>query len=320
MRILFHTTMPGFDLAAECAGIEAVDIITVATPAEMAAQAAGADALVLAVGGYTQEVAAAAQAPGSRVRWLQFLSAGVENAERFGIPAGCVLTNASAAWAPTVAEHAVSLLLALNRQVHLLERARLAHSWNRPALQPHLRSLEGAQIGILGYGAIGRGMAARLQGFGATIHGIARSPGPQPGADEMHHPDDLLALAPRLDALLSAIPLSAQTHHIVGDAILAALPRHAVIVNVGRGPTIDEAALARRLADGSLAGAALDVFETEPLPATSPLWDLPNVILSPHVAAMGSRAGWQRLGAICRGNLIRLLAGETLPDRVVLET
>jgi D-2-hydroxyacid dehydrogenase (NADP+) len=233
------------------------------------------------------------------------------------LPEGAVLTNASSAWAPTVAEHGVSLLLALNRQVHALERDRAARRWDRTALLPGLRSLEGARIGILGYGAIGREMAARLCGFGVSIVGFARTPGPQPGADEMHPPQDLLALAPTLDVLMSAIPLSPQTHHIVDDRVLAALPRHAVLVNVGRGPTLDEAALARRLADGSLAGAALDVFETEPLPDTSPLWALPNIIISPHLAAFGSKAAWQRLGALCRGNIERWQAGEAMLNRVI---
>jgi phosphoglycerate dehydrogenase-like enzyme len=317
LHILYHASMPGFDLAAACAGLPGVDITTLSTPAEMAAQAASADALFLTTGGYTEAVARACKAAGGRVRWIQFLSAGIEAAELFGLPDGAVLTNASSAWAPTVAEHGVSLLLALNRQIHALERDRAARVWNRTALLPGLRLLEGACIGILGYGAIGREMAARLRGFGVRILGFARTPGPQPGADAMHAPQDLPGLAPTLDVLISAIPLSAQTHHIVDDALLAALPRHAVLVNVGRGPTLDEAALARRLADGSLAGAALDVFDTEPLPDGSPLWALPNIIISPHLAAFGSTVARQRLGELCRGNIERWQAGEALLNRVM---
>ena len=98
--------------------------------------------------------------------------------------------------------------------------------------------------------------------------------------------------------------------------MLGCLPAHALVVNVGRGPTMDEDALARRLAAGHLAGAALDVFATEPLPAASPLWGLPNAIISPHVAAFGGQAGWNRLGALCRGNMERFRDGEALVDLV----
>ncbi len=316
MRIFYHAGMALFDLPGATAGLDDVEITSFATAAELAAVAGAADALFLTVAGYTEAVAAAACAPGSRVRWIQFLSAGFETAERHGVPRGCVVTNASSAWGPIVAEHGVSLLLALNRQVHELERHRAAKRWDRAAITPQLRSLEGARIGLLGYGMIGREMALRLRGFGPSLHGIARTPGVPAELDSMHPPSDLASLAPSLDVLLSAIPLSAQTRHIVDEVVLARLPTHAVVVNVGRGQTIDEAALARHLAEGSLAGAALDVFETEPLPKTSPLWELPNVILSPHMAVMGSKAAWQRLARMCRENIERFQRHDELPHQV----
>lgn len=320
IRILHHRGFQGFDLATHCAGLTGIELIGVDSPEAMAAQAASADGVMFTVAGYTEAVAAACRAPGSKVRWIQFMSAGIETAERFGVPSGCLITNASSAWAPTVAEHAVALILALLRGVHRLERDRSARRWNRSALLPAITTLEGAQVGILGYGAIGAEIARRLHGFGATIHGIARTDRPKPGADVMHCIDDLCAVAQGLDVLCSAVPLSAATRHIVNDRVLACLRPHALVVNVGRGPTLDEAALARRLAAGQLGGAGLDVFETEPLPDSSPLWDLPNVILSPHLAAFGGQAGWNRLGALCRGNMERFLAGETLRDLVHMDS
>jgi phosphoglycerate dehydrogenase-like enzyme len=316
IRIIHHRGFQDFDLTTHCGGLAGIELIGVDSPDAMAALAPSADGVMFTVAGYTEAVAASCRAPGSRVRWIQFMSAGIETAERFGVPDGCVITNASSAWAPTVAEHAVALILALMRGVHRLERDRAAQVWDRKALLPAISTLEGAQVGILGYGAIGEAMARRLHGFGATVHGIARSDRPKPGADVMHKVDDLCAVAGMLDVLCSAIPLGPATRHIVDDRVLGCLPAHALVVNVGRGPTMDEDALARRLAAGHLAGAALDVFATEPLPAASPLWGLPNAILSPHVAAFGGQAGWNRLGTLCRGNMERFRDGEALVDLV----
>ena len=316
MRIHYHAGMAQFDLPAAVAGLEDVEVRIFASAAELAVSAGEADALFLTVAGYTEAVAAAARAPGSRVRWIQFLSAGYETAERHGVPDGCRVSNASSVWAPTVAEHGVSLLLALNRQVQELERHRAVKRWERAAIAPKLRSLEGARVGILGYGTIGREMAVRLRGFGPSLHGIARTPGVPAELDSMHPPSELSALAGSLDVLMSAIPLSAQTRHIVNAAVLSRLPAHAVIVNVGRGQTIDEAALTRHLAEGKLAGAALDVFETEPLPQDSALWALPNVILSPHMAVLGSAAAWRRMAGMCRGNVGRFREGGALENEV----
>jgi phosphoglycerate dehydrogenase-like enzyme len=319
MRIIHHRGFQGFDLATYCSDMPGIELIGVDTTDEMAALAPSADAVMFNVAGYTEAVARACKQPGSRVRWIQFMSAGIETAGRWGVPEACLVTNSSSVWAPTVAEHAVGLMLALMRSVHLLERDRAARRWDRKALLPGIGTLEGATIGILGYGAIGEAISRRLKGFGVTVVGFTRSGGPKPGVDRMHPVEALCDVAPTLDFLCSAIPLSPATRHIIDDRVLACLSPRAYVVNVGRGPTLDETALATRLAACQLAGAALDVFETEPLPPTSPLWDLPNVILSPHLAAFGGQAGWNRLGALCRANIRRFQAGETLSDVVIVE-
>ncbi len=320
MRVIHHRGFPGFDLESHCRDLSGVELVGVDTPDEMAALAGTADAVMCNGAGYTEAVARACAQPDRRLRWIQFLSTGIETAERFGVPQRCVVTNASSVWAPAVAEHAVAMMLALKRGVQWLERDRLARRWDRKALLARLGTLDGAQVGILGFGGIGAAIAQRLAGFGVTIHGFARSDRAKPGADVMHAIGALCDVAPRLDILCSALPLTPATRHIVDAKVLACLKPHAYVVNVGRGLTMDEAALAHCLAEGRLAGAALDVFETEPLPETSPLWDMANVILSPHVAAYDGSAGWQRLGRLCRANILRFQAGEPLSDEVIIRS
>jgi phosphoglycerate dehydrogenase-like enzyme len=140
---------------------------------------------------------------------------------------------------------------------------------------------------VIGLGGLGRQVAATLAGLGVEVWGHRRGEGAAPpgvtrivGGSELH---DALA---RVDALVVACPYTPETHHLVGAAELAALPAGAFVVNIARGAIIDEAALVDALASRHLGGAALDVFETEPLPATSPLWALPNVLISPHRASV----------------------------------
>jgi phosphoglycerate dehydrogenase-like enzyme len=142
-------------------------------------------------------------------------------------------------------------------------------------------------VGILGYGDIGRAVAARLRPLGVNVLALRRRPGlsrEDALASEMLPPDRLLEMMARADDVVVALPLTPETRGLVGREAIAAMKRTAVFVNVGRGPTVDEGALVQALEAGRLRGAALDVFEAEPLPAESPLWRLPNVLLSPHCA------------------------------------
>jgi phosphoglycerate dehydrogenase-like enzyme len=161
-------------------------------------------------------------------------------------------------------------------------------------------------------GSIGTGIARLAQALGLTVIGIRRSPRmPSDPVAETHPPSALAELLPRCDWLAIACPLTAETRRLVDAAMLARLPRGARVINVARGEIVDEAALVHALQGGHLAGAYLDVFEQEPLPAESPLWDLPNVIVTPHNcgASSGNEA---RILALFADNLERWLSGQPL--------
>ncbi|MEZ5660667.1 MAG: D-2-hydroxyacid dehydrogenase [Burkholderiaceae bacterium] len=271
-----------------------------------------ADALVA----YDAPVALARQvsevlaAPGCRVRWIHFLSAGREGFEAAGLPGRVTVSQTAGATAPTVAEHAMALLLALARRVpEMVELTRDAR-WDR-ALATNARSLEGGVLAILGPGQIGREIARRAKAFGMTTIGLSRSAAPHPTLDETLGLDQLHATLARADAIAVAIALAPETRHILDARAFAVCTRKPLLVNIARGAVIDQAALVAALHAGQIGGAGLDVTDPEPLPASDPLWRCPNLLISPHFAAGGSARSVARVTEGLLENLRRFSAGET---------
>ena len=232
------------------------------------------------------------------MRWLQSHSAGYN---QYPIDAlrerGIILTSASGVHI-VCAEHAIGLLLALTRDIHLGIRAMPARTWDTHVAP----EVGGRTVVIAGLGAIGEAIAVRLVGWDVRLIGVTRSPKEYRGALEDVRPLSALADACReASILMVALPLAAETRHLVSAEVLDALGA-GWVTNVSRGPVIDEAALIERLRDGRLLGAGLDVTETEPLPADSPLWDIPNVVITPHMAGLTPRCG-ERLAKLLTENL-----------------
>jgi phosphoglycerate dehydrogenase-like enzyme len=175
--------------------------------------------------------------------------------------------------------------------------------------------LRGRTLGVVGLGTIGTEVARRAAAFGMRVWGVRRSGAPVAGVDRVVAPDRLDEVLRLADYLALTLPLTPETRGLIGARELALLPRGAFVVNVGRGGLVDETALAEAIAAGRLGGAGLDVFEQEPLPASSPLWRLPGVIITPHVG--GSSPGFldRAVPFFCE-NLKRYLSGEPLLNRV----
>jgi len=240
------------------------------------------DALLDCWGGPTRLVAALRKAPG--VRWIHARSAGLDRVlvpEVVAHPAA--VTNGRGAFSPALAEFVLAALLFFAKDLRRLLAQQAAGAW-----EPFdVERLEGRTVGIVGYGDIGRAVAARLRPLGTKVLALRRRPGLAAGdplVDGVLPPDRLVDLVARADDVVVAMPLTPETRGFVGREAIAAMRRTAVLVNVGRGPVVDERALVEALEERRIRGAALDVFETEPLPAASPLWRLPNVLLSPHCA------------------------------------
>jgi phosphoglycerate dehydrogenase-like enzyme len=232
------------------------------------------------------------------LRWLQSHSAGYN---QYPIDAlrqrGVILTSASGVHI-VCAEHAIGLLLALTRDIHLGIRDMPTRRWDTHVAP----EIGGRTVVIAGLGAIGEAIARRLVGWDVRLIGVTRSPKAYAGVLQDVRPLPELARAcAEASILMVALPLAAETRHLVSAEVLDALG-HGWVTNVSRGPVIDEPALIERLRDGRLLGAGLDVTEDEPLPADSLLWDLPNVVITPHMAGLTPRCG-ERLAGLLRHNL-----------------
>lgn len=275
-----------------------------------------AEALVIWGNGHRQLSDAARRL--TRLRWVQTLAAGPDSALAAGFAPDVVLTSGRGLHDVPVAEHTLALLLALARRLPDCVRAQDEHRWAddlggmqdfRPGLE--FRSLADARVLIWGFGSIAARLSPMLSALGADVRGVAQTAGIRHGYPVISA-FDLPEALPRTDVLVSLLPATPQTARVIDEAVFDLLPAHAFVVNVGRGSVLDEVALLDAVRSGRIAGAALDVFETEPLPADSPLWDEPRILLTPHAA------GGRPLGAgeLVAQNLLAFLSGGELTNVV----
>lgn len=248
------------------------------------------------------------------LRLIQTTSAGIEAYMPLTwLPPGVDLCNASGVHAEKVAEFGAMAVLMLHDRVPARVEAQRRRAWER-TLQPASR---GRRVLIHGAGALGGAVARGLAGFGFELHGIGRhDSGPRPHFAHVHGPGVLDELLPQTDILVLSSPLTAETRGLFDARRLALLPRGAGVLNIARAGVLDHAALSALLGAGHLSGAILDVFETEPLPGDSPLWNVPNLMVFPHVSADDPTSYAQSCAQVLARNLTALLDGRTMPSRV----
>ena len=253
------------------------------------------------------------------LKWVQSTSAGVEQLARSEIfQKGTFTLTTAAGMHDSCAEHALALLLGFTRRVSFYAQRHDGSIWPARKGGPEPLVLTGRTLGVLGLGAIGRSIARMARAIGMRVVGVSFHGKPVPEADETHPVRALDELLPRFDYLILALPSSSGTDQLLNAARLARLPRHAVLVNVGRGNAIDQSALVAALQTQQLAGAALDVFEQEPLPDDSPLYALSNAVLTPHIG--GQRPDYhERAFEIFLDNLRRFVEGRPLRNVVERE-
>jgi len=251
------------------------------------------------------------------VRWIQATSAGIgQFVRRMGYAErmNCIFTTASGVHARPLAEFALMGMLMFAKDYQYLASEKENHHWARYCAT----ELAGKTLAVIGLGNIGRETAKLAKAFDMHIIGTRRHPEiPVEHVDELYGPDTLDPLLKRADFLVLATPHTPETEKIIGSKEIATLPDNAVIINIARGVVIDQDALIEALQSGKLKGAALDVFDPEPLPEDSPLWDMPQVIISPHSASTAETEN-QKITQIFIDNLHRYLAGDTLNN--VLDT
>ncbi len=278
------------------------------------AQEAIADADIIACGNLSPELLDAA----SNLRWIAFWSAGLDGKVTPQLAArNLFLTNASGVHGPNIAEHVLAWMLMFTRRMDVHFRGQLAGQWQRwPVSRASgAEELGGQTLGIVGLGRIGEALTTRAKSFGMRVVAVKRNPDARYEADvspdALYAPDDLPRLLAESDHVCIALPYTPDTHHLFDAAMLAHMKPTAYLYNIARGKIVDEAALTDALREHRLAGAGLDVFETEPLPPDSPLWSLDNVLITPHTAGQ-TPYYFTRAAALFADNLARYLEGQPL--------
>lgn len=252
-----------------------------------------------------------------RLRWFQQFSSGSDWLQQHPELQhdGYVLTNASGVHPVQITEHVFGVMLALGHHLDESIQAQTRRAWVRHDYGGVVE-LEGKTLLVVGLGAIGERIAKVARAFGMRVIALRRDTDrSSPHVDHLAGAGDLASLLPDADFVVLAVPLTAQTHHLIGPTEFELMKRDAFLVNIGRGGTVDEQALAAALHRGDIAGAALDVFETEPLPADSPLWSAPNMLITAHNAGASPRY-YHRALDIMVDNLERFLAGRPLRNVV----
>lgn len=249
-----------------------------------------------------------------RLKWIQAPSAGVEFVARVPdlVASDVILTNTRGAHGPSIGEHTMALLLALTRLIpESMEQQRRKH-WERGRLYRTAREVNGLTMGIVGFGALGRGIAQRAKAFEMNLLAVdAQAIDGEPLVDQVWPVSRLKEMLVLSDVVVVSAPLTAETANLLDSEMIGAIKTDGYLIVVSRGGIVDEEALVDALESGTLAGAGIDVTAQEPLPKESRLWDAPRLILTPHLAG-ASAPKERRVVEIFKENLIRFQAGDPL--------
>lgn len=235
------------------------------------------------------------------LKYIQLYMAGFDHVPMDYIRAhGIEFHNARDVYSIPIAEYGIGGVLALYKQFRDFDREQRTRQWN---VRRYLRELYSKRVLIVGAGSIGAAFAKRFQAFDCHVTGLARTAGQRDCFDRVYAMDKLDDCLPEADVVVLALPSNGQTHHIMDAGRLALMKPDAILVNICRGAVVDEPALVQALQNGRLGGAVLDVFETEPLPGQSPLWDMENVIVTPHTS-FGAEFNDRRLIEVMNRNML----------------
>jgi phosphoglycerate dehydrogenase-like enzyme len=284
-----------------------VEFVRAVTPAEQIAAALSAEAWI---GRVPREAFLANE---GQLRWAHATSAGLD---KFLFPelveSETIVTNTRGSHATTIAEHTFAMLLGLTRHMPTIYRNQQAHVWDTPRIADGMRSIRGATMVIVGFGNIGRAIGKVALGFAMRVIGVDVQPTTPPaGVEAVLGVDKLDEVIPQADVIAIALPLTAETKNFFDARRIGLLKRSAYLLVLSRGGIVDEVALDTALRAGQLAGAGLDALATEPLPADNPLWDAPNLIITPHNSGISQRTTdgvWE----ITSENVRRFIRGEPL--------
>lgn len=216
-----------------------------------------------------------------KLKWVQCLRAGVDGYPFAAMKErGLYLTNGKGIHRNHMAEYSIAMMILFARNLHTFQKQQARSEWNRKVSQDEIF---GKTLGILGFGAIGDTLATRAKAMGMRVLALKRKPLETDNVDKWYTPDQTTEFLGQADYLVNLLPNTPATTHALNANSFAAMKNSAVLISIGRGKTVDEQALIQALQNGQIRGLAADVFETEPLPQDSPLWEMDNVVLTPHI-------------------------------------
>ncbi len=252
------------------------------------------------------------------LKFLQLDSAGVKPYIGGALPEGAALACATGAYGLAISEYMLAGMLMLQKKMLFYMDNQKKHQWKKGGM---VSSISGATVMCVGMGDIGSEFLKRCKALGAHTIGVKRTAGGKPEwLDELYTVEDMDSLLPRADVLALVLPETQKTYHMFNEEKLNLLRSDAIVLNVGRGNTVDNLALARMLEEGRLAGAFLDVFEPEPLPEDHPLWDAPNTIITPHITGgFTLQQTMDNIADISAENFRRFVSGQPLVNEVDFE-
>jgi phosphoglycerate dehydrogenase-like enzyme len=262
---------------------------------------------------FTPEFARLVRDKGRALKWIQFTTVGIDIALKAGLPDGVWVTNSGDVNQRVLAGHAIALMLGVMRGFRRFEPLRAQHNYARQLMPRYMVAPDGARMVILGMGRIGQDIARKAKAFDMEVICVTRASAPAvPEIDRVVPRENVDEVLPIADVVMVALPLDADTQGFLTAERIALMKETAVFVNISRGKVVDEDALGRALTEGRIMGAGLDAFAREPLPADSPLWDLPNIVMTPHVGGNGGRELWRRMSELVRDNTRRYLSDAPL--------
>lgn len=296
MKMLFHPALPARELAHVQAKAGDVDIVNTSSRAEALSHISQVEAFY---GDVTLEFLIR----GTRLKWIQAPLAGLEHYIFPELAASdIVLTNMAGIYSDIIADHALTYLLMFARGFHLYRYHQMDHAWQKNVPVRHLAD---CTLGVLGLGGIGAEVARKGKALGMQVLGMeVRNVEPPSGVDEMFLPEQMDEILARSDFLVLCVPHTPDTAGLITRRELALMPKSAYLINICRGIVVNLQDLTAALQEGQIAGAGLDVFEVEPLPAAHPLWEMPNVIITPHCAAASPRVRARHLDVLA-DNIVR---------------
>ncbi len=255
----------------------------------------------------------------TNLKWIHALSAGVEGLMKVDLDGSKVkVTNSKGIHGLAMSEFTMCYILSFLKGFPLLYRQQQNKVWQKPS-KPGPEECIGKTVGIIGMGDIGKEVARKAKFFGMKVLGVKRRPQPTEYVDQMYSLAEIDNVLQQSDFVVILVPLTRESYHLINKEKLHMMKKTAVIINIGRGPVIDEQALVKVLEEGIIAGAALDATEAEPLDQNSPLWGMPNVIISPHMSADSPLYMGRAIDIFCN-NIGLFLEGKELYNQINLET